>query len=94
METIPMPKVKVCNMTGSSGREVVNQFEITTPDARYFQSYRTIIACWYKGKVYLDANSWDYSTTTGKYRNIFLGETKRETERKIKSGEYILTNLN
>jgi hypothetical protein len=31
-------------------------------------------------KVYLDSNAWDYSVTTGKYRNQFLGETKRETE--------------
>lgn len=30
----------------------------------------------------------------GKYRNIFLRETKKETEAKIKSGEYELVNLN
>jgi len=47
-----------------------------------------------KGKVYLDNNKWDYSRTTGKYRNQFLGESKKETERKIKSGEYQLVNLN
>lgn len=44
--------------------------------------------------IYLDREMWDYSTTTGKYRNQFLGETKRETEKKIKSGEYVLTDLN
>ena len=44
--------------------------------------------------VYLDKTYWDYSTTTGKYRNQFLGETKKETERKIKSGEYALVDLN
>ena len=32
--------------------------------------------------------------TTSKYRNIFLEETKKDTEKKIESGEYILTNLN
>ena len=46
------------------------------------------------GDIYLDRNYWDYSVTTSKYRNLFLGETKRETEKKIKSGEYILTDLN
>ena len=46
------------------------------------------------GKTYLDVNKWDYSKTTGKYRNIFLNETKKDTEKKIKSGEYILTDLN
>ena len=44
--------------------------------------------------ITLDRNKWDYSTTTGKYRNQFLRETKKETERKIASGEYILADLN
>ena len=45
-------------------------------------------------RVFLDKNFWDYSVTTGKYRNIFLNETKKETEKKIANGTYILTNLN
>jgi len=70
-----------------------------------FQSYDSVIAIrtvWpdeVRGerpavRIELDANSWDYSTTTGKYRNLFLGESKKETEKKIKSGEYKLVNLN
>lgn len=46
------------------------------------------------GKIQLDSQYWDYSKTTGKYRNLFLGEDKKATERKIASGEYELTNLN
>ena len=42
-------------------------------------------------KVHLDKNKWDYSNT---YRNQFLGESKAETQKKIDSGEYILTDLN
>ena len=45
-------------------------------------------------KVFIDEKYWDYSVTTGKYRNQFLGETKKETQAKIDNGEYILTNLN
>tara|TARA_R110002126_G_scaffold165824_2_gene313621 strand:- start:617 stop:961 length:345 start_codon:yes stop_codon:yes gene_type:complete len=45
-------------------------------------------------KVYLDKTFWDYSVTTGKYRNIFLDETKKETQKKIDNGTYILTDLN
>lgn len=88
--------MKVENMTSSNGNKVSNQFVITDGDYEYFQSYATIIARRYipTGAVMLDKNSWDYSITTGKYRNIFLGETKKETEKKIKSGEYILTDLN
>jgi hypothetical protein len=78
-----------------SGRGVANQFIITDDEGNEtFQSYRTIIATNKCGNITLDVNSWDYSKTTGKYRNIFLGENKAETERKIKSGEYKLEDLN
>lgn len=85
---------KVENMVSSKGNKVANQFIIRIGDVEYFQSYNTIIAKKSCGKVYLDKNKWDYSSTTGKYRNIFLGEKKKDTERKIKNGEYILMNLN
>ena len=76
---------------------ICNQYMIDTPEGRYFQSYRAIIAfipISAGRKVQLDKHYWDYSRTTGKYRNEFLGETKRETEAKIKTGEYELTDLN
>lgn len=84
------------NMTSpSSGREVPNQFIIYDDKGNtFFKSYNSIIVKITRNKTYLDENKWDYSKTTGKYRNNFLGETKKETEKKIKSGEYILTNLN
>ena len=82
-------------MIGHSGRPVVNQFIISTNEAIYFKSYNSIIVkqCFRTG-IYLDENFWEYSTTTGKYRNLFLNETKKETQAKIDSGEYKLTNLN
>jgi len=91
-----MNKIRVQNMISqNSGREVANQFEIFTDEGKYFQSYSTLIAFKpYSGKVQLDMNSWDYSRTTGKYRNQFLRENKAETERKIKSGQYELVDLN
>lgn len=87
--------VNVKNMRGSSGREVANQFLISQDDGQYFQSYGSIIVKRAtSGEITLDENYWDYSVTTGKYRNQFLGETKKETERKIKAGIYKLANLN
>ena len=86
--------VKVKNMKSSSGRAVANQFEIETDDATYLQSYDSIIVKRMSGVRYLDEYYWDYSTTTGRYRNMFLGENKGVTQMKIDSGEYILTNLN
>ena len=86
--------MKVENMTSPQGNKVANQFIITDNGDEYFQSYRSIIAKRSNGKIYLDDVFWDYSRTTGKYRNEFLGEGIAETRKKIKSGEYILTNLN
>ena len=46
------------------------------------------------GKVYLDETYWNYSVITSRYRNQCLNESIAETRKKIKSGEYILTDLN
>jgi hypothetical protein len=78
----------------SNGTDVPNQFIIETDKEQYFQSYNSIIVRIRKGVITLDRNTWDYSITTGKYRNQFLGESKKETERKIASGEYKLADLN
>ena len=89
-------KIKVKQMTSHrSGRPVANQFIIYTSEGRYFQSYDSIIA--FKdnaGNVTLDLYDWDYSRTTGKYRNEFLREYIADTRAKIESGEYKLENLN
>jgi hypothetical protein len=86
----------VLNMKSAKGNKVPNQFLIwDKDDTVYFQSYQTIIAKrTEEGQVTLDVNKWDYSLTTGRYRNIFLGENKRTTEYNIKRGKYKLENLN
>lgn len=74
-----------------------NQF-ILKDDAgnTFFQSYQSIIAKQDRnGNITLDKHFWDYSNTTGKYRNLFLGDKSRaETLKKINSGEYKLDSLN
>lgn len=101
--------MKVRNMRSSrSNNDIPNQFIITEEGRgalgnfrmkETFQSYTSIIATitYWNGelrKVELDEKYWNYSRTTNKYRNEFLGETTKETEAKIKSGEYKLANLN
>ena len=87
-------------MTSNNGNKIANQFIIEDDfNTVYFQSYNSMIAkkTWNdKGekRVFLDSNYWDYSVTTSKYRNIFLNESKKETQKKIDNGIYILTNLN
>ena len=86
--------MKVENMTSAMGHKVANQFIIHSEEGGYFQSYNSIIVKIEGREVYLDEYFWDYSVTTGKYRNDFLGEGIAETRAKIKSGEYLLTDLN
>lgn len=72
-----------------------NCFHIHTNKGTFLQSYNSIIAFMPNiGKTQLDARFWKYSKTTGKHRNEFLGEGIAETRTKIKSKEYILTDLN
>ncbi len=88
--------MRVYQMTSpSSHNAVANQYEIYDNfGSRFFQSYRSLIAkITNTGEVFLDKNYWDYSTTTGKYRNQFLGECIAETRKRIKSGEYKLVDL-
>ena len=88
-------KVKVRNMRNNNNNLVPNQFIISTDEGVYFQSYNsTIVFVDEESKVFLDENDWDYSRTTGKYRNIFLGEYIGETRKKIETGEYELIDLN
>jgi hypothetical protein len=97
--------MKVQNITSSNGNKIANQFVITDNDngnkKEYFQSDKSMIVKKIYDhlgcdvvETYLDQKYWNYSNTTGKYRNIFLGENITETKKKIKSGEYILTDLN
>lgn len=98
--------MKIQNMTSNNGNKIANQFIITDNHKmgnkiEYFQSYNSIIVKRIYDDIgadvvetFLDSHYWDYSTTTSKYRNIFLGEKKKDTEKKIKKGIYILTNLN
>ena len=92
-----MKTIRVQQMTSPrTGGTVANQFIIRTPKGVYFQSYNSIIA--FKPndnrRTQLDAYYWDFSRTTGKYRNQFLNEGIADTRAKIESKEYLLTNLN
>ena len=86
--------MKIENFTSSNGNSVPNQFLITQTDREIFQSYSSIIGLRIFGqKIVLDKNKWDYSKTTGKYRNQFTGLNKKETEAAIKEGRIILADL-
>jgi len=85
-------------MKSNNGNSVPNQFIIEHGQDEYFQSYRSIIVHkkWTpKGYIItLDSQDWNYSRTTAKYRNNYLGETTEVTRKKIKDGIYKLADLN
>lgn len=75
------------SMQSSTGNSVPNQFIIYFDKGSIFWSYNTPIVLSLMGQDYLNYSSWDYSATTGKYRNKYLQvESKRETEKLLKSG--------
>ena len=90
--------MKVQNMTSNNGNKIANQFIIRDGDVEHFQSYDSITVRRATKPLHttilLDENLWDYSVTTGKYRNIFLNVTKKETQKKINLGIYELQDLN
>ena len=65
----------VTNMNSPrTGKPVANQFIITDGDTTVFQSYDSTIATidYDAGTITL-GEDWDYSVTTGRYRNLFFG---------------------
>jgi hypothetical protein len=88
--------ISIENMMSPNGNKVANQFVINTGDGvLWFRSYNSNIArVDADGNVTLDATYWDYSTTTSRYRNLFLGNDTATCKRLIKSGVYRLGDLN
>lgn len=88
--------LKVYNMTSErSGREVANQFTIESDNKIVFQSYSsTVVEIDTAEKTVTVHPHWDYSVTTGKYRNQFMRENgfynmdnKKDFENAMKEGK-------
>lgn len=96
------------NMQSANGNPVPNQIIVTglsdiwnkqglkTGSGILFQSYQSRIAFENSDKqVFIDSAYWDYSRTTTRYLAAFLGVSgKKDIQRGIDSGEYILVNFN
>ena len=92
-----MKNLQVSNFISDSGNNIANQFKIRTNKGYYFQSYDSIIVFIPKGinkQIQLDSSYWNYSRTTSKYRNRFLGLTTDQIKQQIKDKTIKLTNLN
>ena len=82
-----MKDLRVQNVN-NNGREVPNQFEIfyeeNNKHYKIYQSYSSMIVKWENGEIIEVGKDWDYSRTTGKYRNILTKTTKKEFEKMLK----------
>ena len=83
-----MKDLKVQNVY-YNGREVSNQFEIfyeeNNKHYKIFQSYESMILKWENGIIVEVGGDWDYSRTTGLYRNILTKTTKKEFEKMLQN---------
>lgn len=96
--------VSVKPMYSRGGNPCANQQIMSDPHGETFVSYGTKIA--YRShekygvgsekrhKIILDENYWNFSRTTGKYRNEFLGFGTEDCRKGIKDGTIKLANLN
>ena len=72
------------------GKPVNNHLIIEDGGFEYLVSYGGIIVKKQGGHVVALGKDWNYSKTTSKYRSIYLGESTRETQAKVNSGEYFV----
>lgn len=86
--------IKVKQMKSSSGNAIANQYVLYSHNAKYFQSYNTLVAKKVDSPhgtvTVLQEGYWDmYSTTTNKYLNNFLGTSGiAEIRENVKNGKY------
>jgi len=88
---------RVDNILSNKGNHISNEFVLYYENGTIFQSYKSIIAVVFNtfksvdNPYYLGVD-WDYSKTTGKYRDIFLNSNKKTIEEDLKNGVAILIN--
>jgi len=78
----------VKNIINDKWTSIPNQFIIYFEYGTVFQSYNSIIAIKYNDGKTIIGKNYKYSKTTGKYRNIYLNETLKKTDMKIKYKVY------
>ena len=87
--------MKVYNMVSPrTGREVANQFVIEGDGTTTFQSYNSTIAVidWNEHTVKI-GKDWNYSNTTGKYRNSFFDDNHFSDMKDTKSIKRVMKKV-
>ena len=85
--------MRIKNITSAHGNKIANQFIIEDGNKIYFQSYNSMIACIdYSTKTITLGRDYNYSKTTGKYRNKFFSEMGFDEIATLKAIENALKN--
>lgn len=84
--------IKVEQLSGDNHYKIYDK----SNDTVYLQSYNKIIVKIEMATktVYLDRTYYNWSKTTSKYRNLFLGVSNKTFKDKLENGGYFLTDLN
>ena len=94
--------MKVKNMTSANGNKIANQFIIESDNFTTFQSYEsTIIVIDYSKRIIYVHPDYNYSRTTGKYRNLFFDyvglyelNTLAKLEKAMKNKKVYINEIN
>ena len=94
--------IGVEQMTSRSGNVVPNQTILSDMTGKTFVSYGSKIVYQSKDRasdglpleIIVDENYWDYSRTTGKYRNEFMNMGVQDVRDHIKEGRIQVGTLN
>jgi hypothetical protein len=88
--------MRVSQLINSGGRPVPNHFVIEYNGFKWLQSYNALVARIdvESEEVELDQNYWEYSKTTARHRNAFLGMDNSEVKRHVDDGTFRLVDLN
>jgi hypothetical protein len=88
--------IQVLAMSSRCGKAAPNQVTLVVGPHHILKSYGKTIAVidYGSGKTWLDSYYHNYSRTTIRYRNQFLGEDSPTVKRRIENGDIIMADLN
>lgn len=74
----------VYNLEGKPNQFIINFSDFDGNTYKVFQSYDSMIIMWENNEIIQVGKDWDYSRTTGKYRNTVTGMNKKDIEKMLK----------
>lgn len=80
--------LEINNMVSNAGNNIANQYEVNIYTEKglfqAFYSYKSLIAIKVGGEIIVITHNYNYSKTTGKYRNAFLNMNLKTLDKYIK----------